>query len=116
MEAISTPATAGPRTAGALNATEFKPMALPMYSRGTISGTQLCRAGESNDMAAALAALIRINPMMFIQPSDVNAAKANASRDMIEFVQNSVRRRGNVSATKPATGESSSTGIARPRP
>ncbi len=66
---MSTPATAGPMTAGALNATEFNPIAFPMYSRGTISGTQLCRAGESNDIAAEFAALIKINPRMFIQPS-----------------------------------------------
>ena len=34
-------AIAGPTIAGALNATELSPIALPTYSRSTISGTQL---------------------------------------------------------------------------
>ena len=41
-------------TAGALNANEFSPIALPISSRGTSSETQLWRAGASNDCVAAL--------------------------------------------------------------
>ena len=43
-------------TAGALNATELRPTALPTYWRSTSSGTQLCRVGASNALAAELSA------------------------------------------------------------
>ena len=38
---MSKPASAGPMTAGALNATELRPTAFPTYSRSTKKGTQL---------------------------------------------------------------------------
>ena len=52
-ELIRIPAIGGPTTLGALKPKEFKPIAFPMSSRGTSSGTQLCRAGASNDCVAA---------------------------------------------------------------
>jgi hypothetical protein len=99
-----------------LNATELSPIAFPRYSRGTSSGTQLWRAGASNDCPVErVPATTKISHSARC-PVLARIASVNAAITSAEFVTSSTRRRGKRSATTPASGESSSTGIADDAP
>ena len=94
IPAISSPASGGPTTLGELNATEFKPIAPPTYSRGTISGTQLWRAGASNDCVAAFSPLVIISVHSGAWPLAISPNSTNERIEVTLFVMNSTRRRG----------------------
>jgi hypothetical protein len=77
-----------------LNANELRPTALPTSSRGTSSGTQLCRAGASKDCVAACSPLINSTTTKLAVPVSRAAASSTAVSAVIRFVLSRMRRRG----------------------
>ena len=85
---------AGPMTAGALKATELRPIALPTYWRSTSNGTQLWRTGESNALAAEFTAESTTRPARFKECAVASSASASAASAIVVLVTNKTRRRG----------------------
>ncbi|MFT3784586.1 MAG: hypothetical protein QM770_00280 [Tepidisphaeraceae bacterium] len=106
------PASAGPITVLISNVVLFHVTALVYWSRGTRTGSSDARAGRANASAMPLISTTGLMIQLLSEPCSASAASNAGQTTSTTCVTVSSFFRLNRSATCPASGESSSTGIA----
>ena len=109
----STAATAGPMTRATLTAVLFRVTALRIRSRPTTSATKACRAGLSTALKVPNTSARTTIWSRSTIPLSTRMPSARETRPSPAWVTSRTRRLGNRSTSRPAYGDSSSTGANR---
>jgi hypothetical protein len=109
----STAATAGPMTRATLTAVLFRVTASRIRSRPTTSATKACRAGLSTALKVPNSSARTTTCPSLTFPLRTRMPSASETRPSPAWVISRTRRLGNRSTSRPAYGDSSSTGANR---